>query len=347
MKIYPIFALALATLSCSAPAHKQDEIKPQYITDQVLHDSDDPAIWVHPTDPSQSLILGTDKHETEGGLYAFDLKGKMNPEWKAFPLKRPNNVDIAYGFQLDSTNRIDVAVCSERGAGGIRVFKLPELTPIDGGGLSVFEDTPEYNQVMGVALYKNPQTEELFAIASRKAAPEGEPYLYQYQLIADSGKVRHELVRKFGAYSGTKEIEAIAVDAALGYIYYSDEHFGVRKYYADPERGNEELSVFGTEGFADDREGISIYKTGPDTGYLLVSDQGAHQFRVYSRSGTTENPHLHTEVAILPVTAQSSDGSEVVADSLNPDFPKGLFVAMSDNKTFEIYDWRDLAERLK
>lgn len=347
MKVYSIFVLlAAAIMSCTSPAPNRDEIKPTYITEQVLHDSDDPAIWVNPTDPSQSLILGTDKHETEGGLYAFDLTGKMNADWKVYPLARPNNVDIAYGFEMDST-LIDVAVCSERGAGAIRVFKLPELTPIDGGGLAVFEDTPAYNEVMGVALYKNPKTKALFAIASRKAAPEGEPYLYQYRLTADSGQVRHELVRKFGAYSGTKEIEAIAVDAELGYVYYSDEHFGVRKYHADPALGDEELSVFGTEGFADDREGISIYKTGQDSGYLLVSDQGAHQFRVFSRTGTTDNPHAHSELAILPVTARSSDGSEVVADSLNPDFPKGIFVAMSDNKTFEIYDWRDLAERIK
>src|SRR5262245_55625094 len=34
--------------------------------------ADDPAIWVHPSDPSRSLILGTDKH---GGLNAYALDG--------------------------------------------------------------------------------------------------------------------------------------------------------------------------------------------------------------------------------------------------------------------------------
>jgi len=164
--------------------------------------------------------------------------------------------------------------------------------------------------------------------------------------MSDSLGVTGKLVRKFGQFSGTKEIEAIAVDAELGYVYYSDEHFGVRKYYADPAKGNEELAQFGLTGFADDREGISIYKTGAKTGYIIVSDQGAHQFQVFAREGSSENPHQHELITTIPVTAMSSDGSETTSVALGPDFPKGLFVAMSDNKTFEIYDWRDLEKRI-
>ena len=56
-----------------------------------------------------------------------------------------------------------------------------------------------------------------------------------------------------------KEIEAIAVDNELGYVYYSDEQAGVRKYYADPEMGNEQLASF-TKRCKRDHEGIAIYK---------------------------------------------------------------------------------------
>ena len=99
-------------------------------------------------------------------------------------------------------------------------------------------------------------------------------------------------------------------------------------------------------GLRDDREGISIYKTGPKTGYILVSDQGANQFQVFPREGSPENPHDHRVIATIPVTAMSSDGSEATSMALGEDFPKGLFVAMSDNKTFEIYDWRDLEKHI-
>jgi myo-inositol-hexaphosphate 3-phosphohydrolase len=41
----------------------------------VKHDSDDPALWLNPADPAESLILGTDE-DGYGALYAFDLDGR-------------------------------------------------------------------------------------------------------------------------------------------------------------------------------------------------------------------------------------------------------------------------------
>ena len=37
-------------------------------------DADDAAIWVHPTDPALSMIIGTDK---ESGLGVYDLSGNQ------------------------------------------------------------------------------------------------------------------------------------------------------------------------------------------------------------------------------------------------------------------------------
>lgn len=346
-----ITIILLAGLAaCSQPAKETNEnspVQPKFVTDTVNYDSDDPAIWINKEHPEQSLIIGTDKHEQNGGVYVFSLEGKIDPTRKAYPLDRPNNVDIAYNFPFGK-DTMDVAVTSERGAGKIRVFSLPDMEAIDNGGLPVFEDDSLNNRVMGVALYTRPSDHALFAIVSRKEGENiSDNYLYQYQLFSDSSQVKSKLVRKFGKFSGTKEIEAVAVDTELGYVYYSDEHFGIHKYYADPEKGNEELAVFGRNGFADDREGISIYKHEDGTGYILVSDQGANKFHVFSREGSAENPHQHDLLAIIPVTAMSSDGSEVTAENLGENFPKGLFVAMSDNKTFEIYDWRDLQSKIK
>jgi 3-phytase len=46
-------------------------------TDPLPHksDADDPAIWIHPTDPAQSLILGTDK---QGGLHSYNIDGSQH-----------------------------------------------------------------------------------------------------------------------------------------------------------------------------------------------------------------------------------------------------------------------------
>jgi 3-phytase len=333
------------TNNTSTTTNAGPTIKPLYVTEPVEFDTDDPAIWVNPADPAQSLIIGTDKDEN-GGLYVYDLKGKIIADKRVKGLKRPNNVDIAYGLTLGG-KKVDVAITTERMTNKIRIYSLPDMQPIDNGGIEVFvgETNKMYRDLMGIALYTSP-TGEIHAIVGRKTGPKDGTYLWQYALADDGmGHVKATLVRKFGNFSGKKEIEAIAVDNELGYIYYSDEQVGVRKYYADPAKGNKELALFATQGFTEDNEGISIYKTSDSTGYILVSDQSANQFKIYSREGA-ENPHQHTLITSVKTATNQSDGSDVVSIPLNNDFKHGLFVAMSDDKTFHLYRWEDIAGKI-
>lgn len=115
---------------------------------------------------------------------------------------------------------------------------------------------------MGIALYRRPGDGAIFAIVSPKAGPK-ENYLWQYRLQDDgTGRVGATFVRRFGAFSGIGEIEAIAVDDELGYVYYADEGTGIHKYPADPDApdAGRELALFAIAGFDQDREGISIYR---------------------------------------------------------------------------------------
>jgi myo-inositol-hexaphosphate 3-phosphohydrolase len=219
------------------------------------------------------------------------------------------------------------------------------MQPLDGGGIEVFSGE-EDKAPMGIAMDKRPSDGNLYAIVGRKDGPEDGTYLWQYLLESDeAGKITATKVREFGRYSGEKEIEAIAVDAELGYVYYSDETVGVRKYFADPDSSNAELAIFATSGFERDHEGISIYKQHGGTGYILVSDQQANKFHLFSREGTKEDPHNHLQVKTIDGSTINSDGNEVTAVSLNENFPKGLFVAMSDDKTFHFYSWKDIMEK--
>ena len=72
-------------------------LKPVVITEKVFDDPDDPAIWINPANPDSSLVIGTDKHKSNGGLYVFDLQGKIDRQRSVTGMKRMNNVDIAYG----------------------------------------------------------------------------------------------------------------------------------------------------------------------------------------------------------------------------------------------------------
>ena len=340
--LFKLLSLSLI-VSTIENACAQTIIKPVVITDSVKHDTDDPAIWINPQNPSKSLIIGTDKNQ-DGALFVFDLQGKIQSEKVVRGLKRPNNVDIEYGLKIGG-KKVDIAVTTERMNHQLRIYSLPDMKPIDNGGIQMFEGETgtEFRDLMGIALYKNPKG-KIYAMVGRKNGPTTGGYIWQYEL-SDNGKgqVKATFIRKFGTYSGKKEIESIAVDDALGYVYYSDEGIGVRKYYAEPSKGDQELALFATTGFSEDHEGISIYQTSARKGYILVSDQGANQFHIFPREGSAQNPHEHPELKVVKVEAKQSDGSDVTAVPLNKTFKKGLFVVMSDDKTFHFYRWEDIA----
>jgi 3-phytase len=344
-RIFAALITCIMLLGCKGNNTGVNEsvLKPLIVTEPVKFDTDDPAIWLHPNDRSKSLIIGTDKDE-DGALYVFDLHGKIIHEKTVRGLKRPNNVDVEYGLMLGGT-ATDIAVVTERSANKLRVFRLPDMKAVDNGGIDVFEKET-HRAPMGIALYKRPTDGAVFAIVSRKEGPTNGGYLWQYKLEDDgTGFVRGVYVRQFGLWSGKKEIEAVAVDDELGYVYYSDEQYGVRKYYADPDvpDADKELALFATSGFTGDHEGISIYKINDGTGYILVSDQQANKFWIFTREGSQGNPHDHKLVKVIKVSTIESDGSEVTSAVLGEKFPFGLFVAMSSDRTFQFYSWEDIA----
>jgi 3-phytase len=231
-----VAAAAIAMASCSggpppapeaeapAPEPSTATVAPVLSTEPVAVDSDDPAIWIHPTDPAQSLVLGTDKG---GSVYVFNLNGAIIPEKTLSTGGRFNNVDVEYGFELAGES-VDIAVATDRPVRLLRVLRLPEMTPIDNGGIEVFAgEEGDASLPMGVALYKRPADGVIFAIVSRKTGPSGS-YLWQYRLSDDgSGQVTATKVREFGTFSDATspddegvpelgEIESVAVDDALG-----------------------------------------------------------------------------------------------------------------------------------
>ncbi|MCK5074781.1 MAG: phytase, partial [Calditrichia bacterium] len=211
-----------------------DAVKPVIITEPVKTDSDDPAIWLNHDDLSKSIILGTDK---AGILFAFDLSGKIIKTIQDENMGRLNNVDIEYGMMLNG-KKTDIAVVTDRNARKVYTYSMPDLKRIDNEGCIVFAGEDE-NRPMGIALYKRAVDGVMFAIVSRKGGPSG-AYLWQYKLEDNGGgTIKFTKVREFGNFNGVDaegngEIEAIAVDDELGYVYYSDEIFGIRKYHADP-----------------------------------------------------------------------------------------------------------------
>ena len=197
----PTIVLALAVNACAIAQHV---VTPIAATESVPHDPDDPAIWVHPADPSRSLILGTDKIEADGGLYVFALDGSLRQ--KIAPLDRPNNVDVEYGVRIGQ-RRVDIAVVTERKRHRLRVFEIPpEGTPLRDlapEGLAVLDgQVGEASEPMGVAIYKRTSDEAVFVIVSPKTGASS-GYVWQYRLsLDDQNRLVAGFVRRFGAFSG-------------------------------------------------------------------------------------------------------------------------------------------------
>jgi 3-phytase len=335
----------------SATPQASAALTPDLVTASVTDDPDDPAIWIHPTDPARSLIIGTNKVAApNGALVVFGLDGQIRQTLAG--IDRPNNVDIETGVQLDGQT-VDLAITTERLQHRLRVFRIaPDgagLTDI--GAIPVLEgQTGDLSEPMGIGLYTRPSDGALFAIVAPKLGPSTN-YLWQYRLTGDGkGGVTGSLVRRFGNFSevGAEpgepgEIEAIVVDDALGYVYYSDERHGIHKWHADPDHADagRELAVFGLSGYQLDREGLALYTHPDGTGFLVSTDQipGGSVFKLYRREGEAGQPHQHVVVAEATTTADETDGIEVVSAAL-PGFPKGLLVAMNSGpRNFAVFSW--------
>ncbi len=304
------------------------DVTPAAATQPVGNDADDPAIWLHPADPGRSLILGTNKAAApDGALVVFNLRGEAVQRVPG--LDRPNNVDL----------RGSVAALTERYRRQVVVFRVGETGVSRLGEFPVFEGQEgNAGAPMGIALYQRPRDRALFAIVGRKTGP-ATGYLWQYRLDIRGDRLRATKVREFGNFSGTGEIEAIAVDDELGVVYYADEDCCIRKWRADPghPQAGEEIGIFGREGFRGNREGIAIYREAAGQGYVVCTDQipNGSEYRVYRRAGDQSAP-----VAVLRGGADSTDGIEVTSAALGERFPRGALVAMhSAGRNFLVFPW--------
>lgn len=361
--VRPLCLAVLLTLAAACGGGEQaaatPALAPVLTTQAVTDDPDDPAIWVHPTDPSRSLIVGTNKAAApNGAVVVFGLDGRIRQTIAG--LDRPNNVDIEQGVRFGD-RVVDLAVVTERLQHRLRVFTIAA----DGSGLSelglvpvLAGETGDRSEPMGIGLYKRPSDGALFAIVAPKLGG-ATNYLWQYRLEADATiGVTGTLVRRFGNFSESGaqpgeagEIEAAVVDDALGYVYFSDEAYGIRKWYADPDHADAdyELAAFGLSGYQLDREGLALYTYADGTGYLVSTDQipNGTVFKLYRREGEPGQPHTHVVVKELTTTADQTDGIEVFSGAL-PGFPQGLLVAMNSGpKNFALFDWMIVTKSLR
>jgi 3-phytase len=315
-------------------------------TEPVQTDPDDPAIWIHPNQSELSLLICTDKKASTDGLYVFNLDGKIIQ--RIDNLDRPNNVDVEYGFKINETYSIDLAVLTEREQSRLRIFSINintrQLDELNGGNTTVFTNsTGGQAAPMGIGLYKRVDDGKIYAIVSRKDGPK-RGYLGQYELVWNGQSIDLKFIRYFGDFQGS-EIESIVVDDQLGFIYYSDEKYGIHKYNVDPTNNQTEQIGFinTTNVWQGDSEGLALYTTSDKTGYLIATDQlkNGSIFRIYERQGN------NAYITSIRTSAVSTDGIDATSHPLNKKFSSGLLIVMNEiNKNFLLYDWGNIQKEL-
>ena len=297
--------------------------------------ADDAAIWLHPTDGSQSTIIGTDKKK---GLVVYDLTGR---ELQYLPDGKLVNVDLRHDFPLDNRHTSIVA-SGGRGNHGIAVYAIDESTRllrnVSAGALKVGV------QVYGSCMYRSPVTGSHYVFVTSKS---GE--VEQWQLFETvPGQVGARRVRSFDVGS---QVEGCVADDELGSLYVGEEDVGIWKYAAEPTTDTERTLVDSTSStghLTADVEGLTLSYGPEGRGYLIASSQGSDEFVVYRRTG--ENEYLATFQivegnGIDRVT--HSDGIDVLEADLGPGFPRGVFVTQDQrndgaHQNFKLVPWQDI-----
>ena len=293
--------------------------------------ADDPALWVHPLNPSLSLILGTNKRE---GLFVYDLDGLLQ---QRINIGEVNNVDV----------RGDLAVLSNYGAGSLSWVRITatdnDATIQHIGDTALGRDAP-YGVCLGII-----DAQLVVGVTYTDGAIEIWGAVDRGEVIAT------ELLRTVMLGD---QLEGCAFDDAERRLFVGEEDHGVWSLdLADPTSSPQELDTIATgKGLAADVEGVSLYALQDGSGYLVVSAQSADRLVFYERQPP------HQVVGAIRITSSRdgtvdkvsyTDGLEANSAPL-PGYPRGLLIVQDDanpevetDQNFKLVDWRDVEIALR
>ena len=306
--------------------------------------ADDPAIWVDPTDPARSVIIGTNKKQ---GLYVYDLAGKV---LQFLPDGRMNNVDLRDRFLLGGRQTI-LVTASDRTHKSIAIYALDPATRTLTDVAAGLQET-NLSDPYGLCMYRSRRTGETYVFVND---PTG--LLRQWRLVATpESKVRAEVVRSFAFNT---QVEGCVADDEAGALYVAEEDVALWKLGAEPDAGDRRTLVAAVKdnpALKDDLEGVGLFTQPRGRGYLVVSSQGNNTYAVFDRAGKNR---YRGSFAVAPNAAagidgvSETDGLDVTSASL-PGYPGGLFVTQDGynvnppaNQNFKFVPWRAIADQLR
>jgi myo-inositol-hexaphosphate 3-phosphohydrolase len=292
--------------------------------------ADDPAVWVHPSDPARSVVIGNDKG---GALEVYDLSGaRIQRIAEGFF----GNVDVRRSVPVGS-GAVDVVGVYRL---GLRFYRINPATRT----LTNITDDPTGSIRApfggeGFCLYRSPSSGRLSAFVN---ARDGRIAQFELGDADGDGLIDGRQVR---AWDVGGEVEGCVADDGLGKLYVSEEAVGIWKYGAEPTAPTGpagRVLVDGTTAnggrLVPDVEGLTIVYQPNGTGYLIASSQAASNtanfYAVYARQGV--NAFVRSFRVVNGRATDGcgrTDGIDAVAANLGPAFPQGIFVCQDNNNS--------------
>lgn len=291
--------------------------------------ADTPAIWVDEDNRSRSVILGSRKAVTGGGIDVYDLSGARLSFWGAGEV---NNVSVRdFKGKAGWGDRI-LVVGTNRTNNTLTYGWLDRAART----LSAAGSTAVGFEPYGCCLYVSPVDGSVYAFVSE--ATGGAGGLKQYRLTLSGSTVTGTQVRSMPTATLA---EGMVCDDASQTFFLTEEAAGFFKYGAEPGAGTSRTTidlVGGTGGLVADVEGVSIaYGRGADPSYLVVSSQGNDSFVVYDLAA----PHAYVKSfrvvgneGLIGDTTQT-DGLAITRADLSPWWPDGLLVVHDTDNAAE------------
>lgn len=291
--------------------------------------ADDPAIWRNGDDPSQSLIVATDK---KAGLYVYGLDGQIRSFIDAGAVNNVALMEMADGRVLvAASDRNDLANSH------IAFFELDtESAELSMLGRAASGPGEGY----GMCLYGQ---DRLRALAVLKDGA-----LREYEVAENApGEVpAMALVRELSVPS---QPEGCAFDERNGTLYVGEENAGIWRFAAG-ETAGDLVAPIDNQYLVADVEGLAIEMAGDDGGYLIASSQGDNAYAVFSLPDIAPLGRFRIAEGAFGST-EETDGIELHLGAFGPDYPAGLFIAQDgqngdDAQNFKLVSWADVKAAL-
>ena len=311
--------------------------------------ADDPAIWVNEDNPEASLIVATNKVR---GLLVYALDGS---EVSRLDSGRINNVDLRSGIRVGGEETIVVA-------GTNRTTKTLDILALDAGSgqLAPLGDPidPEFAaDPYGICLYHSAASGDLYVFANAQDGAVG-----QWRLDDDGrGGLSGAPVRSWMLAS---QPEGCVADDANGWLFIGEEEAGIWRFDAEPTAPADQPTAVDRTGLGEpgggrlaaDVEGLALYAPPGSSnrdGFLVASSQGNHTYVVYDRAP----PHAYRGTFRIAGEGsidgtEETDGIDLVAAPVGPDYPAGLLVAQDGfnydpdgsrtNQNFKLVSWENV-----